>query len=138
MFYFSEILVYIGFAPLVGFLSTIAKQLGYSLTTYGAIMMVNSIVSTLWTPTVGIIVDKFRVKKLLFFAATFLIGIFAIFFLFVPKIPLDAAVELTCHTKTVLTVYTENVFLPKTQSDETNSVTYKSDEFTTCQVSLFC
>lgn len=113
---------------------TIAKQLGYSLTTYGATMTVISMVTTLWTPITGIIVDKFHVKKIFFLMSVSGMGAVSILFMFVPKAPLDTVVELKCDTETIFNVNVENEL--KTTKNETFFIgnNSNSDELITCKV----
>ncbi|XP_022179018.1 major facilitator superfamily domain-containing protein 6-like [Myzus persicae] len=126
------------FGPMVGFLPTIAKQLGYSLTTYGASMTFMSVVSTILVPLSGVIVDKFRIKKTLFLVVILGMGVVALLFLFVPKAPLDLAItELKCDAKTTsMTVFNENNNL-----QTTNNITHytvanhnSSDDLITCKL----
>ncbi|VVC36466.1 Major facilitator superfamily domain,Major facilitator superfamily associated domain [Cinara cedri] len=90
-------------APIIGFLPTFARQLGYSFTIYGVSMTIIYLSSTVWTMLVGVLVDKFRVKKKLFTAVLLGMGVASAFFMLVPKVPLDAVVELKCLSETVLT-----------------------------------
>lgn len=95
--------------PIIGFLPTIARQLGYSLTTYGVTMTFMSVVSTIAVPFCGVIVDKFRIKKILFLITIFGIGMVSLLFLFVPKVPLDVdTTELKCDAETIFTIFNEN------------------------------
>lgn len=61
-------------------------------------------VTTLWTPITGIIVDKFHVKKIFFLMAVSGMGVVSILFMFVPKAPLDSVVELKCDNETTFNV----------------------------------
>lgn len=128
----------VGLGPTVGFLPTIAKQLGYSLTTYGASMTFMSAISTIFVPLSGVIVDKFRIKKSLFLVSILGLGVVSALFLFVPKAPLDVAItELKCDAQTTtMTILKENNNL---QSN--SNVTYytianhtSGDELITCKV----
>lgn len=95
-------------------------------------MTVMSMVATIMSPSVGILVDKFCIKKLLFLTTTFLIGVSAVFFLILPKIPIDTTVQFKCDAKTTLTVYSESV-----QRNLENGTTFNghnADEMITCQV----
>lgn len=120
---------------MLGFLPTITRQLGYSLTTYGALMMFISMSLMISIPFVSVIVDKFCLKKKLFI--TFLVGIVVVsfFFLFVPKLPLKAAVELKCYSETVITAdYTDNN--PQIPGDNTTVILgHNNDKLITCKVS---
>ncbi|VVC36467.1 Major facilitator superfamily domain,Major facilitator superfamily associated domain [Cinara cedri] len=88
--------------PIVGFLPTIVKQLGYSVTTYGVVMTFMALTTIPLLPTVGVIVDKFRIKKFLMMTSLFGVGFMTFLFMYVPKVPVEmtAALELTCDWKT--------------------------------------
>lgn len=133
----------IGFGPTIGFLPTIARQLGYSITTYGATMMFMSVVSTIFVPLSGFIVDKFRIKKTLFLVVIFCTGVVSTCFLFVPKAPFDSAVmEIKCDAETTtMTVLDENNNNNNLQT--TSNITYytvanhtSSDELISCKVRI--
>jgi len=128
----------IGCGPIIGFLPTIAKQLGYSITTYGASMTFMSVISTILVPMSGIIVDKFRIKKTLFLMAIFGVGVVSVFFLFVPKAPLDVTItELKCDTETtIMTVLNENNNFQMTSNITDYIDTNQSDELITCKVRI--
>jgi len=128
----------IGLGPIVGFLPTIARQLGYSMTTYGATMTFMSVISMVLVPLSGVIVDRFRIKKRLFLVSMFGIGVVSLLFLFVPKAPLDVAkIELKCDAQiTTMTVVNENNNL-QTMSHVTNFTAANhtsGDELITCKV----
>ncbi|CAI6371703.1 unnamed protein product [Macrosiphum euphorbiae] len=111
-------LIFACLAPIAGFLPTIARQLGYSMTTYGAAMTFMSMISMVVVPLSGVIVDKFRIKKKLFLVSIFGIGVVSILFLFVPKVPLELAkIELKCDAQTTtMTVVNENNNLQTTSN----------------------
>jgi len=125
-------------APTIGFLPTIARQLGYSLTTYGVTMMFMSVVSTILVPLSGIIVDKFRIKKKLFLVAIFGTGVVSLLFLFVPKVPLDVDTnELKCDAKTTFTVFNEkNLQMTSNNTYFTIANYNSSDEIIMCKVRI--
>ncbi|KAL4082827.1 hypothetical protein QTP88_029483 [Uroleucon formosanum] len=134
----SYFFIFACLGPTVGFLPTIAKQLGYSLTTYGASMTFMSAISTIFVPLSGVIVDKFRIKKSLFLVSILGLGVVSALFLFVPKAPLDVAItELKCDAQTTtMTILKENNNL---QSN--SNVTYytianhtSGDELITCKL----
>lgn len=126
--------MYIGLGPIIGFLPTIAKQLGYSLTTYGATMTFMSIISMAFTPIAGIVVDRFHVKKILFVSAIFGMGLVSFLFMFVPKVPTDSTVELKCDSKTIFTVPIDKGL--HGLSNETIFGGHDVDELITCKVRL--
>lgn len=123
-----------GLGPVIGFLPTIAKQLGYSIATYGVVMTFMSMISMVMAPLAGIIVDRFRVKKTLFFTVTLLLGVISFFFMFVPKVPLEMAVEIKCEPEIILIVRADavrqNAHNTSILNDENN------DELIKCKVRL--
>ncbi|CAI6357550.1 unnamed protein product [Macrosiphum euphorbiae] len=134
-------LLFASFGPTIGFMPTIARQLGYSITTYGATMMFMSVVSTILVPMSGVMVDRFRIKKTLFLVVIFGTGVVSICFLFVPKAPVEAAMtELKCDSETTtMTVLNENN--NKNNLQPTSNVTYYTvanhtggDELITCKL----
>jgi len=103
-------------------------------------MMFMSVVSTILVPLSGVIVDKFRIKKTLFLVVIFGTAVVSICFLFVPKVPVDAAMtELKCDTETTtMTVFNEN---NNNNLQTTSNVSYytvanhtRDDELITCKV----
>lgn len=115
-----------------GFLPTIAKQLGYSITTYGVTMTFMSMISMVFSLVAGIIVDRFRVKKTLFFTATLLLGVISFFFMFVPKVPLEIGMDMKCNSEIILIVHADNV-----QQNTYNTTLFnheKNDELITCKL----
>lgn len=126
---------FIGLGPIIGFLPTISRQLGYSFTTYGTTMTIISLSSMTWTLFVSVLVDKFSVKKKLFTAVLLGMGISSALFMFVPKLPLDVVVNLKCFSETFLTAaYTDNI--PQTSGSKLNVVSHDDgDKIITCEVS---
>jgi len=128
----------IGLAPMAGFLPTIARQLGYSMTIYGVAMTFMSVISMIVVPLSGVIVDKFRIKKKLFLVSIFGIGMVSVLFLFVPKAPLELAkIELKCDAQTTtMTVENENNNLQTTSNFTYFTVANhtRGDELITCKV----
>jgi len=85
-------------------------------------------------PLAGIIVDRFRVKKTLFFMVTLLIGVISFFFMFVPKVPLETGVEMECESEIVLIVRADIV----QQNTHNNSIFIdgNNEELIMCNVRL--
>lgn len=93
-----------------------------------------SMMSMVFSPVAGIIVDRFRVKKTLFFIAILLIGVISFFFMFVPKVPLEIGVDMKCDSEIILIVHADNV-----QQNTHNTTLFnhqKNDELITCKVRL--
>lgn len=86
-----------------------------------------------FTPIAGILVDRFHVKKILFVSGIFGMGLVSFLFMFVPKVPVDSAVELKCDSKTIFTVPADKGF----KSLNTTFVGHDIDELITCKVRLY-
>jgi len=97
-----------------------------------------SVVSTIAVPLSGVIVDKFRIKKILFLVTIFGIGVVSLLFLFVPKVPLDVdTTELKCDAETIFTVFNENnLQITSNNTDFTIASYNNSDEIITCKVRI--
>ncbi|KAK0177252.1 hypothetical protein PV328_001324 [Microctonus aethiopoides] len=120
-------------SPIVTFLPTIAKQLGFSASLVGTIYTILPISGLIAKPLFGGLADKFRLHKVFFlaFQAIFTIAFFTIYF--IPKIPHqnNANVTLTCdHAEAYLEVcsndFTNEVLNPVIDSSITNTSCYLS------------
>lgn len=87
-------------------------------------------------PLSGIIVDKFRVKKRLFFTTTLLLGLTSYCFMFVPKVPLDIAVEMKCEDEIILSIVRAETVQQNTQNSTSIFNDKNNDELITCKVRL--
>jgi len=123
-----------GIGPIIGFLPTIAKQLGYSITTYGVAMTFISMIKMVMSPLAGIIVDTFRVKKTSFFTMTVLLVMISIVFMFVPKVPLEIGVDMKCESEITLIVHTDTVQRSTHNTSMFNDE--NNDELIACKVRL--
>lgn len=95
----SVLIVLILFAatgPMVQFLPTIGKQLGFSATVVGTIYTVLPISGLIAKPLFGSLADKFRLHKTFFliFEVILAIAFFSIYF--IPEIDRSAKVTLIC------------------------------------------
>uniref|UniRef100_A0A1B6D4I8 Major facilitator superfamily associated domain-containing protein n=1 Tax=Clastoptera arizonana TaxID=38151 RepID=A0A1B6D4I8_9HEMI len=97
-----------GTAPIVPFLPTYAKQLGFSPLIVGLIYTFLPIMGMIAKPIMGVAADRFRCQKLLFQSCLLLtiISLFAI--LFVPAIPSESKVELHCNQESFLKICSLN------------------------------
>lgn len=121
---------------MIGFLPTIAKQLGYSMTTYGATMTVMSMISMILTPLCAIVVDKFHMNKILFLTSVLGMGVSSGLFIIIPKVPLDRVVEFQWDAnKTTFIVSAENN--QRTSNDIISEIRINSVESINCKVKLF-
>jgi len=120
-----------GLGPIIGFLPTIVKQLGYSITTYGIVMTLMSIISMIMAPLSGMFVDKFPVKKAFYFTMTLLMAVFSFFFMFIPKAPLEMGVEMKCESEIIMIVRSDTVQQNMSIFNDKNN-----DELIRCKVRL--
>ncbi|KAG6461305.1 hypothetical protein O3G_MSEX012545 [Manduca sexta] len=91
-----------GTAPLVPYLSTLARQLGFSSGTVGLIYTVLPIFGLIAKPLFGIVADRFKQQKLILILAQIvtIVSFFSIYFL--PQNLQEISVELDCNGVTVL------------------------------------
>lgn len=109
--------------------------MGYSPMLVGYLYTYLSILSFLVKPVIGIIVDKFRVKRIMFLTFVLMCGLTAFALNFIQKLPTEAAAILSCNTTTVLDVCS-NVNSQLSQCDDslTKLLTNNSVAVTSCQV----
>uniref|UniRef100_A0A182PSF4 Major facilitator superfamily associated domain-containing protein n=1 Tax=Anopheles epiroticus TaxID=199890 RepID=A0A182PSF4_9DIPT len=86
-----------GTAPVVPFMPTLVRQLGFSTVIVGTIYTVLPIVGMLVKPLFGIIADRFQRKKLLFLIFQILTAVPFFLIMFIPAIPQDSTVTFHCH-----------------------------------------
>lgn len=135
IFHYIALLYFIGIGPILGFLPTIARHLGYSKMTYGTIMMTVSLMIMLLIPIISIIVDKFRVKKTIFLMFLLMFDVMSYLMIFVPKVPMEAIVELECNMETVIVINAKNV-IPQQRALEKSAFMEKyANELIVCKVS---
>jgi len=97
-------------------------------------MTLMSMIIIVMAPLAGIIVDRFRVKKTLFFTIILLLSVISIVFMFVPKVPLEIDVEMKCESEIILIVRADTV-----QQNAHNTSVFNdenNDELITCKVRL--
>lgn len=122
---------FIGLSPIIGFLPTIAKQLGYSPFVVGSLFTYLSILAFLVKPIVGYIVDKYRVKKILFLTFVLSCGLTAFLLNFVEKTPSENVVDLNCDKSLSMNVCTNKQY----QCDDSlYKVVEHKNEAITCKV----
>ncbi|XP_050548921.1 uncharacterized protein LOC126910411 [Daktulosphaira vitifoliae] len=93
--------------PIYIFLPTITKQLGYTMSTYGTIMTCATLLGMIASPIFGQIVDKYPVRKKIFFTAMIIGGACCLSIMFIPGFPLDTNSELVCGNETYLNVISQ-------------------------------
>uniref|UniRef100_A0A182YLB2 Major facilitator superfamily associated domain-containing protein n=1 Tax=Anopheles stephensi TaxID=30069 RepID=A0A182YLB2_ANOST len=86
-----------GTAPVVPFMPTLVRQLGFSTVIVGTIYTVLPIVGMLVKPLFGIIADRFQRQKLLFLIFQILTAVPFFMIMFIPAIPQDSTVTFHCH-----------------------------------------
>ncbi|XP_053672708.1 major facilitator superfamily domain-containing protein 6 [Anopheles nili] len=86
-----------GTAPVVPFMPTLVRQLGFSTVIVGTIYTVLPIVGMLVKPLFGIIADRFQRQKLLFLIFQILTAVPFFLIMFIPAIPQDSTLTFHCH-----------------------------------------
>ncbi|XP_065076312.1 major facilitator superfamily domain-containing protein 6 [Ochlerotatus camptorhynchus] len=86
-----------GTAPVVPFMPTLVRQLGFSTVVVGTIYTVLPIVGMLVKPLFGIIADRFQRQKLLFLLFQILSAVPFFLIMFIPAIPQESTVSFHCH-----------------------------------------
>lgn len=86
-----------GTAPVVPFMPTLVRQLGFSTVVVGTIYTVLPIVGMLVKPLFGIIADRFQRQKLLFLLFQILTALPFFLIMFIPAIPQESTVSFHCH-----------------------------------------
>ncbi|XP_058461144.1 major facilitator superfamily domain-containing protein 6-A [Malaya genurostris] len=86
-----------GTAPVVPFMPTLVRQLGFSTVIVGTIYTVLPIVGLLVKPLFGVIADRFQRQKLLFLIFQILTAIPFFLIMFIPAIPQESTVSFHCH-----------------------------------------
>lgn len=128
----------LGVAPILSFLPTVAKQLGYSTIVVGTIYCILPILSLITKPIVGAIVDQLRVKKILFLTFILITALTSFSLMFIPEIPLESTAELNCHELTYLNVCPEDKSMSKCDIERVHErISKKSEDLVTCEVSLY-
>ncbi|XP_059612922.1 major facilitator superfamily domain-containing protein 6 isoform X2 [Phlebotomus argentipes] len=85
-----------GTAPIVPFMPTIARQLGFSTVVVGTVYTILPIMGMLAKPTFGAIADRFQRQKLLFLLFLILTAVSFFAIMFIPPIPADGSVDFHC------------------------------------------
>jgi len=108
--------------------------MGYSPMLVGYLYTYLSILSFLVKPLTGFIVDKFRVKRIMFLVFVLTCGLTAFALNFIEKLPTENAAVLSCSTTTVLE-FCSNVDAQLPECDTSLSKFLKNNsESITCQV----
>uniref|UniRef100_A0A336LKW0 CSON013643 protein n=2 Tax=Culicoides sonorensis TaxID=179676 RepID=A0A336LKW0_CULSO len=86
-----------GTAPVVPFIPTIIKQLGYSSNVLGTVYAVLPVVGLLSKPLFCSLADKFHKQKVLFLVFQLITAISFFLFVFIPPVVKESAVKLDCN-----------------------------------------
>lgn len=86
-----------GTSPVVPYMPTLVRQLGFSTVIVGTIYTVLPIVGMLVKPLFGIIADRFQRQKLLFLLFQILSAVPFFLIMFIPAIPQESTVSFHCH-----------------------------------------
>ncbi|KAF3425777.1 hypothetical protein E2986_10071 [Frieseomelitta varia] len=99
--------------PIVPFLPTIAKQLGFNAFLTGTIYTILPISGLVAKPLFGALADKFKIHKMIFlmFQAVVAITMFSIYF--IPEVESSANVQLTCNGDASIEICSKNGFPEK-------------------------
>ncbi|XP_015438217.1 PREDICTED: major facilitator superfamily domain-containing protein 6 [Dufourea novaeangliae] len=118
--------------PIVPFLPTIAKQLGFSGFLVGTIYTILPISGLIAKPLFGGLADKFKIHKTLFLIFQIVVAIAMFTIHFIPEIDKSANVALTCNGDASLEICSKNGF-----SDTVihSVITEKNHLNVSCQVS---
>ncbi|XP_059057716.1 major facilitator superfamily domain-containing protein 6-like, partial [Achroia grisella] len=119
-----------GTAPLVPYLSTYARQLGFSSATVGLIYTILPIFALIAKPVLGIIADRFKLQKIIFllFQAMTIVSFSAIYF--IPENRATNSVQLDCADgMTVLKTCQDGGSV-----DQCRFKTLKDSKKTTCEM----
>jgi len=109
--------------------------MGYSPMLVGYLYTYLSILSFLVKPIIGFIVDKFRVKRIMFLAFVLTCGLTAFALNFIQKLPTETTAILSCNTTTVLDVCSNVAGKLPECDDSLSELLTNSSESITCQVS---
>lgn len=91
--------LFLGIAPFVPYLSSYARQLGFSSVTVGIIYTIIPIFGMIAKPLLGIFSDKYKCQKSIFIGVIFLTGLSAIGFYFTPGLNIENIVNVNCDNQ---------------------------------------
>lgn len=87
----------LGTGPVVPYLSSYARQLGFSSVTVGFIYTILPISGMLAKPLFGSLADRFRCQKLLFLIAQLLTAVAFLSIFYSPQVEVDRRVHFSCY-----------------------------------------
>lgn len=98
----------LGQSPVVPFIPTYAKQLGFSSVVVGFIYTLLPIMGMIAKPTMGAVADRFKCQKLLFQSSIIVTIVMFFLIMFIPAIPSESNVEVHCHQESVVKICSKN------------------------------
>lgn len=115
------------------FLSTYARQLGFSSFTVGLIYTILPICGMIAKPLMGTIADRFQCQRRIFLATIFFCSLAVVALFYAPGLPVTSKITFACdQSESFLDTCIEN---STSQVDECAAVELSSDSGTTmCQV----
>lgn len=97
-----------GTAPIVPFVPTLAKQLGFSSVIVGSIYTVLPIMGMIAKPSMGAVADRFHCQKLLFLGFMLLTVVSFFSILFIPHVNTEIKSQVHCSDMTLVRVCTSS------------------------------
>ncbi|XP_046411024.1 major facilitator superfamily domain-containing protein 6 isoform X1 [Neodiprion fabricii] len=119
--------------PIVPFLPTIAKQIGFSNTLVGLIYAILPLSGLIAKPLFGGLADKFKLHKTFFLIFQVLLAVAFFGIYFIPEIESSAEVELACDSgEATIEIQSANDFNPRLLNN------LKNPRFTSTDCELSC
>ncbi|XP_012138010.1 sugar baby transporter isoform X2 [Megachile rotundata] len=118
--------------PIVPFLPTIAKQIGFSGLLVGTIYTILPVSGLIAKPLFGGLADKFKIHKLLFLLFQVVVAVAMFTILFIPKMDRTAVVTLNCDGEASLEICSKNGFSTNVISNVISKTVHRNSS---CQVS---
>lgn len=124
-----------GTAPVVPFVPTIAKQLGFSSVVVGTIYTILPIMGMIAKPTMGAIADRFHCQKLLFLGFMLLTVISFFSILFIPHVNTEIKSQVHCSDISLVRVCTSS---DQTSQCAVEHITTEASKNTLFFCQMFC
>lgn len=98
-----------GTAPVVPFIPTLAKELGFSSFIVGIVYTFLPIMGMIAKPSMGALADRFHCQKIIFLLFIVLVMVFFIFIPFIPPLPSDSKANIHCNLDSVVQICSESL-----------------------------
>lgn len=92
----TPVFFFLGTAPVVPFLSTYARQLGFSSFIVGLIYTILPICGMIAKPLMGTIADRFRCQKKIFLVAIVFCSAAVVVLFYAPSLPVTSKITFAC------------------------------------------